>query len=70
MIKEKQLQAQHLIVKMLNDRCLIVLHAQCPISHIHVVIVAHLNNFSEIQIYDEPEHQHGGSQLLSYLKTS
>lgn len=55
MIEEKQLQAQHLILKMLNDKCLIVLHPQRPISQVHVVIVAHLNNFSEIQIYDEPE---------------
>lgn len=55
MIKEKQLQAQHLIIKMLNDMCLIALHPQYPISQVHVVIVAHLNNFSEIQIYDEPE---------------
>jgi len=55
MIKEKQLQAQHLIIKMVNDKCPIVLHPRHPVSQVHVVTVAHLKNFSEVQIYDKPK---------------
>lgn len=50
MIKEKQLQTQHLVIKMLNDKCLTTLHSECLALHIHVVIVAHLNNFSETDL--------------------
>lgn len=55
MIKEKQLQTQHLIIKMANDKCLTILHSWCLAPHIHVVTIAHLNNFSETQTRDEPE---------------
>lgn len=51
MIKEKQLQTQHLVIKMLNDKCLTTLHSECLALHIHVVIVAHLNNFSETDLW-------------------
>lgn len=30
-------------------------HSRCSAPHVRVVIVAHLNNFSEIQTRDEPE---------------
>lgn len=40
---------------MLNDKCLIVSYPWSIISQVHVVIVTHLNNFTEIQIHEEPE---------------
>lgn len=55
MIKEKQLEAQHLIIKMPNGKCWTVPHSGCSAPHVRVVIAAHLNNFSEIQTGDEPE---------------
>lgn len=55
MKKNNRKQDTQLLKCWMINKCLIVSHPWSIISQVHVVIVAHLNNSSEIQIHEEPE---------------